>query len=95
MKFKIAGVLCLLALLVGIVFVYGQTSASHRSAPESASGRYQLFSATIEKVVPEPQRVVMKIDTQTGQVWMLSLGGGPNSNALYWDPIQENNTKPK
>lgn len=100
MKRKIFASLCL-ATLAGFLFyshARAQTSASVKSSSAmvaQASGRYQLVTTTIDHVVPEPERVVLRIDSQTGQAWMLSLHGTPaGSEALFWNPIEDNAAKP-
>jgi hypothetical protein len=96
MKFKIAGILSLAALLGLFVYARAQLSAGSHSQPASLPGRYQLRTATIEKIVPKPQKVVFRVDSQTGQVWMLALhadAGGHDS--FFWNSIPRNDVQPK
>jgi hypothetical protein len=96
MKFKIAGALSIAALLGLFVYARAQSSASSHSQPAGLPGRYQLTTATIEKIVPEPQKVVFRVDSQTGQVWMLALhADGTGRDSFFWDPIPENDAQAK
>lgn len=98
MKLKIAGIVCFAALVGILSFSLGraQTTPKPSLAVSNLPGRYQLTTATIEKIVPEPQRVVFRTDSETGQVWMLALhADAAGHESFFWDPISEGDVQPK
>ena len=62
------------------------------------AGRYALVAAevdtlTLQQGVGNEQQVVLKIDTVTGQVWVLQItSGGPNNAQVTnatWQPVTD------
>ena len=100
MRLKILGFLCFAASVGFLAFslVHAQTAATQKPSVAAGNlpGRYQLTTATIDHVVPDTQHVVLRIDSQTGQVWLLQthIVGSANYPTLFWDPIPEGDTKP-
>ena len=92
MKIKIAGIICVLALIGAWAYIHAQTTAQ-TGLPSGQNGRYQIVAMDFD---PEnlagnlKHKTAIRIDTQTGHTWELTelpmKDGGSN---LYWMELNE------
>jgi hypothetical protein len=75
MKFKAAGIVCVLILIGAWVYIHAQPAASS-TLPVGANGRYQIIAVNLSTADGTNDSTSMKIDTQTGRTWTL---------IEYWD----------
>lgn len=76
MRLKITGIVCLLVML-GVsawFYAHAQGTQSPTGIPIPPNGRFQILAAELDYSAfggQMKQKTVVRIDTQTGQVWRL------------------------
>lgn len=96
--------LCILLAAAAVLLFVRHLAAENTSTQEFAPARYALLEASVNvsSVLNSGafdrgvQKTVLKIDTRTGQVWVLQLAvngvGDPTVCSAVWAKVQEQGT---
>ena len=96
MKTKIAGIFCVLVLIGAWIYAHAQTNTPVALAT-GPNGRYQVVPVEFNsRSSEEPnQKMVIRIDTQTGQTWRLleyadvAPDGKEGAHRIGWGKVGE------
>jgi hypothetical protein len=96
MKIRVAGIVCLLILAGAWVYLHAQNNAQ-AALPTGVNGRYQVVPVEFDDgFAGKPDRkMVIRIDTQTGQTWTLyeyadvTSGGQVGAHRISWGKVGE------
>lgn len=94
----IGGIAAAVLVAAGILTSLPVQADSSNDSQLFNAGRYALVAAevdvqTLQQGINNEQQVVLKIDTVTGQVWVLQITSGgssnPQINSASWQPVTD------
>jgi hypothetical protein len=95
MNIKFVGIVCSLMVIGTLAYVHAQPNVStSQSLPVGSNGRYQVISTDIDiaSIAGDLKyKTPVRIDTQTGQAWVVSAAKDPKTGAidLVWKKLEE------